>query len=91
MRCESERSQHHNLAIAKALMTSRLAAAQQTQSKRRRDSKRKNQVGSGMRGDKRRTIRVQAGKVIDHVTGRRIPVRKYLRGYVEELDLSLSG
>jgi hypothetical protein len=33
-----------------------------------------------MRGDKRRTIRVQDGTVVDHVTGRRWELRAYLRG-----------
>src|SRR5262245_45646424 len=38
---------------------------------------RRRQVGSGMRGDKRRTIRYQDGSVTDHVTGRRWTVRAY--------------
>jgi protein subunit release factor A len=41
---------------------------------------RRDQLGSGMRGDKRRTIRCHDGVVVDHVTGRRWELRAYLRG-----------
>ena len=41
---------------------------------------RKEQIGSGMRGDKRRTVRVQDGVVVDHVTGRTWRYRDYERG-----------
>jgi hypothetical protein len=33
-----------------------------------------------MRGDKRRTIRVQDDTVVDHRTGRRWSFREYVRG-----------
>jgi protein subunit release factor A len=33
-----------------------------------------------MRGDKRRTIRFQDGKVTDHVTGKKWKLNQYLRG-----------
>ena len=45
-----------------------------------RAQERRAQLGTGMRGDKRRTIRCQDGTVIDHVTGRRWELRAYLRG-----------
>jgi protein subunit release factor A len=45
-----------------------------------REKTRRTQVGSGMRGDKRRTIRFQDGTVVDHVTGASWELRKYLRG-----------
>jgi len=38
------------------------------------------QVGAGMRGDKRRTIRCQDGTVVDHPTGRTWTLRSYERG-----------
>ena len=38
------------------------------------------QVGSGMRGDKRRTIRTQDDQVTDHVDGRVWRYRDYVRG-----------
>src|SRR3954469_5689925 len=45
-----------------------------------RAGERRGQRGSGMRGDKRRTVRAQDGTVVDHVTGRRWEMRGYLRG-----------
>lgn len=45
-----------------------------------RDHDRRRQIGSGLRGDERRTIRCQDGTVVDHVTGRRWALEPYLRG-----------
>lgn len=41
---------------------------------------RRGQLGTGMRGDKRRTIRQQDGGVVDHVTGKTWRYRDYERG-----------
>ncbi len=43
------------------------------------------QIGSGMRGDKRRTYRFQADSVEDHVTGRQATCRQVMRGDLEAL------
>ena len=80
VRCESSRSQQHNRAMALALLRARLWAAERERVTGARADDRRAQVGSGMRGDKRRTIRVQDGVVTDHVLGRRWPLRDYLRG-----------
>jgi peptide chain release factor 1 len=37
-------------------------------------------VGSGMRSDKRRTLRFQEGKVHDHITGKSAPLDRVMRG-----------
>jgi peptide chain release factor 1 len=78
--CESERSQHQNRAIAMDRLRARLAEAQLTAEHEARSETRRAQVGSGMRGDKRRTIRCQDGVVVDHPTGRTWRLRDYLRG-----------
>jgi peptide chain release factor 1 len=80
VRCESERSQHQNRATALALLRARLWAGERTRRDEDRASARRGQVGSGMRGDKRRTVRCQDGVVTDHVTGRTWPFRDYERG-----------
>lgn len=46
---------------------------------------RKNQVGSGMRGDKIRTIRFQDNVVVDHRTNKKMQADKFMRGFMDEL------
>lgn len=48
-------------------------------------STRKNQVGSGMRGDKIRTYRFQDDRVQDHVTGKTASTKRVLSGHFELL------
>jgi peptide chain release factor 1 len=43
------------------------------------------QIGSGMRGDKRRTYRFQDDGVVDHVTGRNGSCKRFMRGDIETL------
>ncbi len=80
VRVETERSQHQNRATALALLRARLWQSQHDSQAAARADDRRAQVGSGMRGDKRRTVAVQRGTVVDHVTGRSWSVRDYLRG-----------
>ena len=80
VRCETERSQLQNKATALALLRARLLHAERERATGARDDARRAQVGSGMRGDKRRTIRVQDGQVHDHPTGRRWSYKEYERG-----------
>lgn len=46
---------------------------------------RSGQVGSGMRGDKRRTYRFQDDQVTDHQTGKSCSVKKFMKGNLELL------
>ena len=67
-------------ASALALLRARLWAAEQERIDGVRSSSRKDQIGSGMRGDKRRTVREQDGQVKDHVTGKTWRWKDYERG-----------
>lgn len=80
VRAEGVRSQLQNRIVALATLRARLAAAQREQAQSARARVRRDQIGSGMRGDKRRTVRVQDGSVVDHETGRAWRLRDYLRG-----------
>jgi len=82
---EQERSQHLNREIAMTTLKAKLLNAQIERELEKRSKDRQEQVGSGMRGDKRRTIRMQDDSVVDHVTGKRAKASKYLRGHLEDL------
>ena len=85
VRCESQRSQHQNRRSALGLLRARLLERAQSSADARENAARRAQVGSGMRGDKVRTIRVQDGLVTQHSTGRRVSLREYLRGELDGL------
>jgi peptide chain release factor 1 len=81
VRVESERSQHQNKELAMRVLAARVAAQAQSAAQGERAADRRRQVGSGMRGDKRRTIREQDDQVTDHVDGRTWRFKAYARGY----------
>jgi peptide chain release factor 1 len=85
VRCESERSQHQNRATAWALLRARIGALEREKKLAAREADRRAQVGSGQRGDKRRTVRTQDDVTVDHVTGKRMSTRLYQRGMIEKL------
>ena len=80
VRCENERSQSQNKETAKQVLRARLWQLEQDRLSGARASDRKRQVGSGMRGDKRRTIRTQDDVVDDHETGKQWRYKDYARG-----------
>ena len=80
VRCESGRSQKQNRQDALAVLRAKIWEQQHDAVAAQRAGDRRHQVGTGMRGDKRRTIRVQDGSVHDHVTGRRWRFKDYERG-----------
>jgi len=80
VRCESERSQHLNRALAMRVLAARVAELARSTAQGARAADRRRQVGSGMRGDKRRTIRTQDDQVVDHVDGRTWRFKAYARG-----------
>ncbi len=80
VRCEAERSQFQNKQTALAILRAKLHRTEQERQSKASADNRKQQVGSGQRGDKRRTIREQDGSVVDHVTGKRWEFKRYARG-----------
>jgi peptide chain release factor 1 len=80
VRSHDSRSAYSNKQNALEKLRARLRADSRAQASAARALERKTQVGSGMRGDKRRTIRAQDDSVVDHVTGRAWKLRDYLRG-----------
>lgn len=80
IRSQQGRSQHRNRTAALEKLRTRLTDEANMQASAERSSARRRQVGSGMRGDKRRTIRAQDDSVVDRVTGRTWRYRDYVRG-----------
>lgn len=80
VRAHEYKSYHRNRATALARLRNCLLDRKRIAEAATRAAERRAQVGSGMRGDKRRTIRVQDGTVLDHVTGQTWRYRDYVRG-----------
>lgn len=78
--CESERSQKRNKDTALAILTARLYALDREFKQRTEAADRRQQVGSGQRGDKRRTIREKDGVVTDHILNKKWRYADYVRG-----------
>lgn len=85
VRVDGGRSQHVNRQTALALLQARLADQARRQAQADRIASRKQQAGSGMRGDKIRTVQVQGDTVVDHRRGTRTTFRIYARGQLGAL------
>lgn len=74
------RSRTNSYALAYAELTNRVKSQQQTKYNNIVATDRKQQVGSGMRGDKIRTYRFQEDAVKDHLTDKSASLRKVMNG-----------
>lgn len=79
------RSQPVNRTTALAVLAARLKAATDARAHAAHNNRRRNLVGSGMRGDKVRTVQVRNNLVVDHSTGKRMSLKQYRRGMLRGL------
>lgn len=79
------RSREANYRDAMAALNAMLDERLRSGSKAVEDDVRRQQIGSGMRGDKRRTYRFQDDVVTDHITGRSMRASKAMKGGLMEL------
>lgn len=80
VRIDNERSQHQNRRLAMQVLRARLTAADEDRRMRDANDLRRQQVGSGMRGDKIRTYRSRDNLVTDHRNGAKWRLDAWLRG-----------
>lgn len=85
VRCESERSQKQNKEIALMILSTKLKTQQKVEKENNTNKNRRNQIGSGQRGDKRRTIALQRDQVIDHESNKQLSSKEYLKGNIKQL------
>lgn len=79
------KSRTSNLREARAALEADLDALADGRAKAELDAERRQQVGSGQRGDKRRTYRWQDNRARDHLTGRQAPLDRVLAGGFDRL------
>ena len=79
------RSRVTSLAQAKQELISRIQANSKNRDHTHTSEIRKQQVGSGQRGDKIRTIQIQHDSAVDHRTGKRCTAESYLKGDIYKL------
>lgn len=77
------RSQHQSRSVALQILGARLAEADAERSRQEENTKRKVQIGCGMRSDKVKTYRTQDDTVTDHRTERRTSLKQFLRGFID--------
>jgi peptide chain release factor 1 len=78
--CADERSKRQNYERALAEIKRRFTANATENAHAKLNKGRRDQIGSGMRGDKIRTYRFQDDVVIDHRTKRRWKLKNVLKG-----------
>lgn len=77
------RHQHKNKVLAKSILSAKLLTIKRERDTIERNKDRKQQLGCGMRGDKRRTIRVGDNQVVDHLLGKTIAFKQYEKGNLD--------
>lgn len=79
------RSREANYRDAMAALIAMLDHRLHSGSKVAEDNVRRQQIGSGMRGDKRRTYRFQDDTVVDHVSGKSMQASNAMKGKMSSL------
>ena len=82
---QNERSQFANKARALEIIKSRVLESLSNVAHGKINNVRKDQIGSGERSDKIRTVQEQNDKVIDHRSHKQISVSSYLKGEIWKL------
>lgn len=84
--CQNGRSQHQNKAEAIRLLRAKIIAAANTAADSSLRQDRQQQIGSGQRGDKIRTVQVQHDQVTNHLNNRKLSLKAYRKGEIWRLQ-----
>jgi len=79
------RCQHKNKEVGLIELNKRVNDFYRTGHDVNNAEERRDQIGKGLRSEKRRTYRVKDGIVIDHITGKKASLKNILRGNLELL------
>ena len=75
-----QKSQHQSKAVATQVLNIRVNEHYESISNGKQNNSRKDQIGSGMRGDKVRTYREKDDLVVDHRTNKKKKLSKWIKG-----------
>jgi peptide chain release factor 1 len=79
------RSRQNSLNLAMADIQQRVNSRIKTENNTKVSVTRKQQVGSGMRGDKIRTLQFNHDIATDHRTGKKMSASRFMKGHMDEL------
>jgi peptide chain release factor 1 len=79
------RSRENSFEEAKTAILEKLNGKASAEHREEVASVKKDQVGSGMRGDKVRTIQFQNDVVTDHRNGKKMNATKFMKGFMDSL------
>lgn len=79
------RSRQNSLNLAMADIQRRVSDRVRSAVATRVSADRKQQVGTGMRGDKVRTLQFNHDIATDHRTGKKMSASRFMRGHMDEL------
>lgn len=87
VRCDEDRSQLKNKEIALKELTKRVQDLYDSKKNQKESQERKNQIGTGFRGDKIRTYTFKSDLVYDHVTGKKASLKQVFKGNLKLLHI----
>lgn len=85
VKCEKERDQRRNKKLALSILKEKLKKFYNSCIKQKRSSKRREQIGTGLRSEKIRTIQVHRDRVVNHSNNKKMSFKKYSKGYISEI------
>ncbi len=85
VKCQEQRTQSQNELRAWEILTEKLKSIHDNSLNKQTSIFKQEQIGSGVRSEKRRTYRVKEDLVIDHITNRTTTLKNIYKGKLELL------